>query len=737
MNINEKTNEIIRRVPADISDSSIDAIHQSLHKLYDDAKLVDISDEDLAFLQTAFGCQSEDETKKTLALYRVYEERTQIQEDLITSLDDCYNTWLSSGDMDKDTIVNFIFDAIMEQPRFQYILASSPEVARNSIDPVALKSRLNKLFNNRIEDESIHFKMKSAVLTSAEKTRLDQIMQRKRELGFPNSTYDIGFRMSLDLNPLRPPTPDMSLQEVLFPHRHAFRRLGSDVKDSRVVKQYKLSGSTAFNYTAILESSDISYETIIGFLSAISPTLIRHASNKDQARETIAAFNKYMRDPASGYPIRMTELLVGSLLNGVTVVTLHLTKKESMLLNGLPGITALTTAAKALPITEHGREVDEKKWLELENNKALIESGRVYFSPEGQLQSWDSSTNAFKDMDTEKSKFKHKSKEAGLIITTDQEMYCFDHLYGGKNSRGLIAYHSMISSGRPVMYAGSIKVTNGKIKYISDLSGHFKPRSSSLIHLAVYLANHNVLTTDILTKSRQGFDNKKLVSLFKNPSQAHLALGDLLAAPDLTDTGKQCIAKIVRNSIKFYDKNMNRRIRRLLQEPLWSNLRMEFALNISKKDFIWSVAIRYWAMIVSFGFGATAAIFLLPPAFLFNVFFQMATSILALVGIVSYVKRAYETQGFHEFVVGFLIGLDAALWIVVGEVFALGAVFFAGITMVAVVLALATYVAFDSLSPNSANPVAASDIKPPAKPAAGPSNGNRAATVTISLANGW
>ncbi|MCP8352395.1 hypothetical protein [Candidatus Synchoanobacter obligatus] len=609
MNINKKIKDILRRIPADINDSSIDAIHQSLHKLYDDAKVADISDEDLAFLQTAFGCQSEDETRKTLALYRVYDERTQIQELLITSLDDCFNTWLSSGDMDKDTIVNFIFDAIMEQPRFQYILASSPEVARSSIDPVALKSRLKKMFNNRIEDESIHYKMGKTALSSAQEVRLGQILQKKRELGLPNSTYDIGFRMSLDLNPLGPPTSDMSLQEVLFPHRHAFRRLGSDVKDSRVVKQYQLSKDTAHNYRAILESSDISYETRIGFLSAISPTLIRHASNKDQARETIADFNKYMLDPASsGYRSGMTKLIADSLLDGDTVVALHLTKEESMLFDGFPGITALTAATKALPITEHGREVDEIKWYELENNKDLIESGRVYFSPEGQLQSWDPVTNAFKDMDTESRVFKGASKEAGLIITTDQKMYCFDHLYGRENSRGLIAFHSMISSGRPVMYAGSIKVTNGKIKYISDLSGHFKPRSSSLQHLAIYLANHNMLTTDISTNGI-GVGSTKLVSLFKKTFQAQPALEDLLAAPDLTETGKQCIVKIVRHSIKSYDQKMNHMIKRLLEEepcsvlehvvdfslqqkidhikkirlllkePLWDSLRAEIALD--------------------------------------------------------------------------------------------------------------------------------------------------------------
>ncbi len=64
------------------------------------------------------------------------------------------------------------------------------------------------------------------------------------------------------------------------------------------------------------------------------------------------------------------------------------------------------------------------------------------------------------------------------VITLDGKLVTHEHINVNK-SEG--AYrHSTLAGGRPVLCAGLIKVVNGKITYIDNNSGHYKPESANL-----------------------------------------------------------------------------------------------------------------------------------------------------------------------------------------------------------------------------------------------------------------
>ncbi|UPA54630.1 hypothetical protein MWH06_04860 [Wolbachia pipientis] len=64
------------------------------------------------------------------------------------------------------------------------------------------------------------------------------------------------------------------------------------------------------------------------------------------------------------------------------------------------------------------------------------------------------------------------------VITLDGKLVTHEHINVNKSEW---AYrHSTLAGGRPVLCSGLIKVVNGKITYIDNNSGHYKPESANL-----------------------------------------------------------------------------------------------------------------------------------------------------------------------------------------------------------------------------------------------------------------
>lgn len=64
------------------------------------------------------------------------------------------------------------------------------------------------------------------------------------------------------------------------------------------------------------------------------------------------------------------------------------------------------------------------------------------------------------------------------VITLDGKLVTHEHINVNKSEW---AYrHSTLAGGRPVLCSGLMKITNGKITYIDNNSGHYKPESANL-----------------------------------------------------------------------------------------------------------------------------------------------------------------------------------------------------------------------------------------------------------------
>ncbi|MBD0391760.1 hypothetical protein IC220_04810 [Wolbachia endosymbiont of Pentalonia nigronervosa] len=73
---------------------------------------------------------------------------------------------------------------------------------------------------------------------------------------------------------------------------------------------------------------------------------------------------------------------------------------------------------------------------------------------------------------------KGKKGYVAYVITLDGRLITHEHVNVGKSNH---AYrHSTLAGGEPVLCSGLMVVKNGKIKYIDNNSGHYKPRSANL-----------------------------------------------------------------------------------------------------------------------------------------------------------------------------------------------------------------------------------------------------------------
>lgn len=119
------------------------------------------------------------------------------------------------------------------------------------------------------------------------------------------------------------------------------------------------------------------------------------------------------------------------------------------------------------PITAAGESKDQQYGI------ATIKSAIRLFPHDGKLHYFDRQTQTLKPKSTTNMRYKNEECEAALVITIDGQFYIFNHDYG--RELDLKKFHSIVTQGEGVLFAGSILLINGEIKMLGEDSGHYKP----------------------------------------------------------------------------------------------------------------------------------------------------------------------------------------------------------------------------------------------------------------------
>jgi hypothetical protein len=75
-------------------------------------------------------------------------------------------------------------------------------------------------------------------------------------------------------------------------------------------------------------------------------------------------------------------------------------------------------------------------------------------------------------------------------------------LYMSKEIRGVV-HHSTFFAGQPVAFAGLIRISSGRLKYIDLESGHYAPGPEMHAQLIAYLKDMGIDTSEAKIEHRQ------------------------------------------------------------------------------------------------------------------------------------------------------------------------------------------------------------------------------------------
>jgi hypothetical protein len=102
-------------------------------------------------------------------------------------------------------------------------------------------------------------------------------------------------------------------------------------------------------------------------------------------------------------------------------------------------------------------------------------------------------------------------RAAAYVWSRDGILYCAEH-------KGTQFHHSSFLSGKKVRCAGMIDVEGGKVKRVTNDSGHYKPQTRHLRSFVQFLQMHNVFT-----------HNAEIDDHFVKPNQLGLSPQDFLS----------------------------------------------------------------------------------------------------------------------------------------------------------------------------------------------------------------
>ncbi|MDF9906948.1 UNVERIFIED_ORG: RHS repeat-associated protein [Pseudomonas reinekei] len=123
-----------------------------------------------------------------------------------------------------------------------------------------------------------------------------------------------------------------------------------------------------------------------------------------------------------------------------------------------------------------------------ENLMTLKIKDGIAFNNEGQRQDYNDSTT------TSSSSWFQSNGYLGYALGFNEqnqpELALFEH-------KDYVRFHSSLFSGRPVLDAGMMIITNGNIAFIENKSGHYRPRMEQKLHTLNYLKKGGMDLRDI------------------------------------------------------------------------------------------------------------------------------------------------------------------------------------------------------------------------------------------------
>ena len=145
-------------------------------------------------------------------------------------------------------------------------------------------------------------------------------------------------------------------------------------------------------------------------------------------------------------------------------------------------------------MSEHGVATDAKEQPNYLNG-ARREQYRVFIIS-GRACHYRRTNKQFKIINTTVAKgelegFNDERPGLGFVLSMSNE------LYAGLLGKLSLGYHSQFMAGRPVMCAGTMVFDQGRVTYIRNDSGHYKPVDHSMIKVLHYLQMNGMPIRDI------------------------------------------------------------------------------------------------------------------------------------------------------------------------------------------------------------------------------------------------
>jgi len=145
-------------------------------------------------------------------------------------------------------------------------------------------------------------------------------------------------------------------------------------------------------------------------------------------------------------------------------------------------------------MSEHGVNTDAKENPDY-LNAAKREQYRVFIIS-GRACHYRKTLKRFKILNTTVAKgelegFNDQRPGLGFVLSMSNE------LYAGLLGKMSLSYHSQFLGGRPVMCAGTMVFDHGRVTYIKNDSGHYKPADPSMVKMLHYLQMNGMPIRDI------------------------------------------------------------------------------------------------------------------------------------------------------------------------------------------------------------------------------------------------
>jgi hypothetical protein len=95
---------------------------------------------------------------------------------------------------------------------------------------------------------------------------------------------------------------------------------------------------------------------------------------------------------------------------------------------------------------------------------------------------------------------------AGFVMSMGRDIYMAKHFFGGEGQSFL---HSSYLAGQPVLCAGTVKIVSGRVKGLTNYSGHYRPTADHLVNVLEALRMYGVNLKDVEVIALHMLNGKK------------------------------------------------------------------------------------------------------------------------------------------------------------------------------------------------------------------------------------